>query len=315
MENTNLENLCKALEENRSKKFTTFIWLLVTFIVLFITGGLLTYFVGYRNDNSVVLIIGFALVIISIIILIVGICVRSSYIKSAYASLEDIAINKYFPGYTKNSNYGFDLGYLLKPGFFAYPDRYYKSNYLKASYKGINFEKAAYDLQKEHKSTDSKGNTTVTYQTYAKGTMYVFDFEREFGEIVKVLEKEGVLSFGMSKDNLTKVETEFINFNKKFRVLCSNENTVFYILTPQVQEEILELEKKYSGSFYMAFMNNQLFVAINDYDRSVSIPFAKKITKESLDAALDFFITPAIIIDGLKLDGNKYKANGGVDSK
>jgi hypothetical protein len=71
------------------------------------------------------------------------------------------------------------LNVLLKPGFFASPDRYYGKNYKSCTYEGIPFEQAGYDLQRRESHTDSKGNTYYTYETYAKGTMYRFAIRTE----------------------------------------------------------------------------------------------------------------------------------------
>ncbi len=304
-----LNKAYQELEAIRSKKFKTSLFLFILGPILLITGLILFFIASDTFEDSALFVIAIFLFLTGFVLFAIGLGVKASFSKQARNNMEKIICDHLFPGATYSHDEGFELSFLLSPGFFASPDRYYGSEYMKGTYKGIPFQKAMYDLQKRQTHTDSKGNTIVTYDTYAKGTMYYFEFSRHFKETVKIIEKQGILSFGSTKGGLKQVETEFIQFNKKFRILCSNETTVFYLLTPQIQEEVMNLEKKYKGSFFMAFMDNALFVAINDSGATVSIPFSKPISEETMRPVVDFYGTPATIIDSLKLDGNKYKAD------
>lgn len=307
-----LKNLYANLEDMRKKKYKSTLALfilgpifLVLGVTLFLLNGLL--------DADILLILGLVIALIGIILLGIGWGIKNRFCKEVRNTAEKAVRDELFPDAKLDPNKGFDLPFLMKPGFFGSPDRYYGSEYMSGSYKGIAFQKASYDLQKKHTTTDSKGHTTTTYITYANGTMYHFTFERDLGETVKILEKQGALSFGAGKDGLKKVETEFIQFNKKFRVLASNETMVFYLLTPQIQEKIVQLEPKYKGTFYLAYMGNTLFIAVNDSGESVKVPYSKPISDETMRPILEFYGAPALFIDKLDLDSNKFKKNAGVD--
>ena len=84
----------------------------------------------------------------------------------------------------------------------------------------------------------------------------VFDFKREFNQVVKVLETRGL---GANVRGLEKIDTESINFNEKFDTYTSDSLTAFYVLTPQIQEKLLELETKFKGSIFFAFMNGKFY--------------------------------------------------------
>ena len=218
-----------------------------------------------------------------------------------------------FPAAKKDPNRGLILNVLLKPGFFASPDRYYGKNYKTGSYDGISFEQAGYDLQRRERHTDGKGNTYYTYETYAKGTMYRFAYERNFAATVKVLEKSGLLSFG--RGGLSPVETEYIAFNKKFQVLTNDETLVFFLLTPQMQEKILSLEGKFKGQFYMAFVGSELYIAVDDNDASIAIPFAHPVTLDNLSPIIECLAIPAVFITLLGLDKTKFENQSGVPNQ
>ena len=307
-----LKNIYADLEAMRKKKYRSSLILFIL-VSLFLVPSIASFLLGGVFDFTFLIIIGFVIGIIGLILLCIGLGIKNRFSKDVRAKAEKAVRDELFPGAVLDSDKGFDLSFLLSPGFFASPDRYYGSHFMSGSYKNIPFEKASYDLQKKHTTTDSKGHTVTTYITYAKGTLYHFTFERDLGETVKILEKQGVLSFGSSKDNLTKVETEFIQFNKKFRVLASNETTVFYLLTPQIQEKILALEPKYKGTFYLSYMGNSLFIAVNDSGESVKVPYSKPISDETMRPLLEFYGAPALFIDTLDLDSNKFKKNAGVD--
>lgn len=304
-----LKQIYQELEQQRAKKFKAALTLFILGPLFMVIAAIL-FFVPIESD--VVPILSLVFFLIGVILLIVGFFIKGNFCKKVRVRMEKAVIRSLFPDSIYKENEGFELSFLLSPGFFAEPDRYYGDEFMKGTYKGISFQKAGYDLQKKQVTTDSKGHTIVNYVTYAKGTMYHFAFERNFNETVKILEKQGVVSFGGLSAGLKKVETEFIQFNKKFRINCSDETTVFYLLTPQVQEQIMNLEEKYKGSFFLAFINNSLFVAINDNGATVNIPFSKPISEETMRNVVEFYGTPALIIDSLKLDGNKYKANAGV---
>ena len=108
------------------------------------------------------------------------------------------------------------------------------------------------------------------------------------------------------------VETEYIAFNKKFQILTSDETLVFYLLTPQIQEKILSLESKFKGKFYMAFIGNELFIAVNDSDQSIVIPFKTPITVETLTPVVECLAIPAVFINLLGLNKNKFLKDAGT---
>ena len=104
-------------------------------------------------------------------------------------------------------------------------------------------------------------------------------------------------------------------FNKKFQVLTSDETLVFYLLTPQIQEKILSLEGKFKGQFYMAFVGNELYIAVNDSDQSVTIPFSKPITVEVLTPIVECLAIPAVFINLLGLAKAKFQKDAGVTAQ
>lgn len=249
------------------------------------------------------------LFVASAVVLAIGIMGVKSFKRKVIEGLNKQVNADLFPGAVFSPKDGLPLATIMRPGFFSEPDRYLCGDLMKATYEGIPFARAHYELQKIE--THSNGKTTyTTYNTYAKGTMYHFSYGRDFGQTVKVMEKQGILAFNTS--GLKKVETEYIEFNRKFQILASDETTVFYLLTPQIQEKIMELEGKFKGHFFLSFMGNELFIAVDDSDSSISLSINKPITEDSMGAIIEILAIPSVFISLLGLNKAKFEKNAGT---
>lgn len=235
---------------------------------------------------------------------------KKNYQKDLLASVGEEVDKAFFPGAYSDPHRGVSLRTMMAPGFFSQPDRYIGEDFRTAEYHGISFEQGHYRLQKRFETSEGRGRAAVSYADYAIGTMYHFSFARDFGQVVKVLERKGTLSYGTG--SLKQVETEYIEFNRKFVVLASDETTCFFLLTPQVQEKIMSLEGMFKGQFYLAFVGHELFIAANNSDRSVKVPWKDPLTAENMQAVIESFALPAVFIDLLGLAKPKFEENGGA---
>jgi hypothetical protein len=76
---------------------------------------------------------------------------------------------------------------IVSTGMVKRPDRFHGEDYIRGSYKGVDFEVSDIDLKQRVETRDSKGNVTVSYQTYFKGRWYIYKFEKRFKEMLKNL--------------------------------------------------------------------------------------------------------------------------------
>jgi len=259
---------------------------------------------------NILLFIFLFVTLIGFILVIVAVSKKNKYQKNVLALIEASVDKELYTNVKKNRSAGFPLKMLLEPGFFASPDRYNASNYMSAAYGDIRFERADFDLQRREETRDSKGNVQVNYVSYAKGRMFHITFEREFHQRMMVVEKSFL---GTPKGKgLEKVETEFLEFNKKFAVYSSDQQFVFYVLTPQIQEKFLELEKKNSGKFYYAVINNEIYLALANNGSYPVPPLNEPLSEGRAMVLAEQFTVPAMIIDTLGIAKNKFKTNAGV---
>lgn len=184
------------------------------------------------------------------------------------------------------------------------PDRFSGEDYIRGKYKGVQFEVSDIDLKERVETRDSKGNVHVSYQTYFKGRWYVYTFERRFKEILKIMEGAG---FSMNRRNLVKIDTESIEFNKKFAIFASTQEYGFYHITSSMIEKLLELEKMHRGSILYHFEGNELHIGVNDHKDYMELKIKTPINPESLkDFKADMDLIAAIVNE-LRLDSSKFK--------
>ncbi len=308
------KNIIKKSEVLRQEAKRTFAILLAIGVPALCIGLGIALFSAFNfGDGDLYYILLFIFIIVAfigLILIIVAVAKKKKYEKQVLSLIESAVDRELYTNVKKKASSGFPLNMLLKPGFFAAPDRYNASNYMSAAYGEISFERADFDLQRREETRDSKGNVQVNYVSYAKGRMFHITFEREFGQTMMVVEKSFL---GTPKGKgLEKVETEFLEFNKKFAVYSSDQQFVFYVLTPQIQEKFLELEKRNSGKFYYAVMNNEIYLALTNNGSYPAPSLSEPLSEGRAMALAEQFTMPAVIIDALGIAKNKYKTNAGV---
>lgn len=193
---------------------------------------------------------------------------------------------------------------IVSTGMVKRPDRFHGEDLIRGTYKGVNFEVSDVDLKERIETRDSKGNVTVSYQTYFKGRWYIYQFERRFKEVLKIVEGRG---WNVNTKGLIKMDTESIEFNKKFSIYTSSQEYGFYHITSSMIEKLMELEKMHKGSILYYFANNELHIGVNDRRDYMELSLKTPINEASLkDFMVDIDLIPAIINE-LRLDSSKFK--------
>ena len=206
-----------------------------------------------------------------------------------------------YPGVQYLPRSGLGLDDLMHPKFFAKPDRWSTCNFMHYKIDTTEFAMSDYTLEHEHRDKDGH----VTYDVYAKGRFYVFTFPRVFRNNVKVMERTS--KWGRQFNGMQVVELESVEFNKKFITYAEDQLAAFYILTPQVQEQMMNLERQFSGQIYYLFDDNHLYIAVNDSKDSFKFPLTRKFNEETLNDAMAEILIPKRFIEALKLNADKYK--------
>jgi hypothetical protein len=130
-----------------------------------------------------------------------------------------------------------------------------------------------------------------------------FTFNKNFKGKLQVRERGFVTWFSKYK----KVKMESMTFNKKFTTYSTEDHTAFYILTPHLMEELLEMERARRGDFYFSFIDGEMFIALDNRRDNFELPTFAKIDESIGDKFEHEFNIIKEIIDELKLNKNIFK--------
>lgn len=162
-------------------------------------------------------------------------------------------------------------------------------------YKNVPFQIA--DVRSYHHETShsKNGSTTRTVIDFAGCVISV--------QMNKPCKEPMVITEGCSLFSGTSIDFESTEFNKKFNCYCNNREVAFYIVTPQLQLAILELEKAVPGGLKLLFRGNELVIAVSGLNTDFSkVKLDPKQLNENINSILDALATPGFIIETLNLD-------------
>lgn len=142
---------------------------------------------------------------------------------------------------------------------FAY-DKVSGGDYIKASYRGVGLELCDLMLEEEVRttSTDSDGNSTsdTSNRIVFVGQWLILDFHKELSADLGVFE-------GLRKQ-YDQIETENAEFNKRYGISCDSVHDAFYILTPNMMEHIMAMDRRAGGKVYLRFLRDgKIHVAVH----------------------------------------------------
>jgi len=219
---------------------------------------------------------------------------KTQVLKAMFEELIPGIVYKPFQGLTKEVVYE---GEFLKKA-----DRFHSEDYLEGKIDDIDFVSSDVVLEERH-VRHTKNGTQVYYVPYFVGRIFRFDFHKELVGRLQVLESGSPYS----RYKFERVKLESIDFNKKFRTYAENELTAFYILTPDIMEAIFAIEKRYPGVIKFSFLNQKLYVAINNNKNTFELKLFKAISTEDIEMFKKDLLTIKDLIVTLKLNNNLFK--------
>ena len=195
----------------------------------------------------------------------------------------------------------------------VFPFRYDKlrgSDYIKATYRGLNVELSDVELINAEELIDADGNVDRSENTVFRGQWLICDFGKELSGEVHI-SGNSKKSYGVSISGNVKMENE--RFNRQFFVNAQNPQEAYYILTPHMMDYILTMSEKSGGTVYMSFLRDgKLHIAVQT-GRDFFELGGSKVNIESLRnkflGELHWFTD---IIDELRLADTLYKKGGSI---
>lgn len=138
------------------------------------------------------------------------------------------------------------------------------------------------EVKAERKDTsrDSDGKTKTTWHTVFDGIFFMADFHKEFDTWVTVMPDFAEKSFGWFGKKLQNfggnvVRLENPEFEQAFVVRGGDQVAARYILTPDMQERLLELRRFHGTSVKLAFKDSRVILTFDSRDNWFEPDFHK----------------------------------------
>ena len=178
-------------------------------------------------------------------------------------------------------------------GFPEYDCTGFCGDYVRGVLRGVPMEFCEFELQEEHVTEDSDGDTDVSYETVFYGVIVVCRHSLTLSDAVAATQFK-------TYENAYKADSEA--FYDTFSVRCTSEQDAALALTPDYRQKLLELSAERGNRFAVRFLQDgTLLLVIKDMNlfemgkSENTAQLVEKLEKEMADFAniLDALVLPA----------------------
>ncbi len=245
---------------------------------------------------------GLILVIPGIIYAIIGVRNFSILRKSFKTEvLADLIVKSIDNGVFKPEQ-GLSQSEVYSTEFLKRADVFHTEDYLAGDIDGVSFISSDVKLQ-ERRQVQTKDGTRTEIITYFLGRVFKFDFNKSFDGYLQVLEK----GKPVKKRDYNKIKLESVDFNKKFTTFCTSEHAAFYVLTPHFMEALRQFEKNNKGSISFSFIDNHLFIGINNFRDTFELKMFKVLNEETFNEFRREMEVIKEVVHELRLNNDIFK--------
>ncbi|MCR9271224.1 MAG: DUF3137 domain-containing protein [Hyphomonadaceae bacterium] len=132
---------------------------------------------------------------------------------------------------------------------------------------GVTFEFFEANLQERRRTTDSRGRSRTRWVTVFDGQCLRFRFHKDFLGRTVVLRDAGFFNRFSGRRGMQRVKLESNVFEDAFEVYSTDQVEARFLLTPDLMQRLIELEKVFrGGKLRCAFKNNELLIALEGGD-------------------------------------------------
>jgi len=178
------------------------------------------------------------------------------------------------PGMTYDRERHISQEQFEKSGIYtASVSRYDGEDCFYGKYEGIDLIFSEVHAQEKRTSSNGKRGTTTSYHTIFKGVFFIADFHKDFhsstlviptsterifgGTVGRLMKKLGSISH---RGSLTRMECP--EFEKTFAVYAEDAVEARYILTPNIMERMMDIQRRFPGNVAFAFHESKIYIAI-----------------------------------------------------
>ena len=304
--NNNQNNILTEFEQYELKKKVYLKKAIISFIILMlfpIIVIIITKSINIPRDEkslNMTDIIGILSPIIIFFVVIISIIALIKNLSKYFKYVHNVALiyeNKIFPELIQNNftnviydrNIGFTKEEIIDFDICQIKEYVCSSNKLQATYNDIDFTMAMVSSWYETTDKDNNGNEQKKKQYVFDNLVLTFPYTNKDNvdiDIKILLDTLKYVPVTKTELKIDKVELESVDFNNKYDVYSKNPHNVFYILTPQYMERLINLPiitiKFYQNRAIVAFkknilfktdvvFNNDMLTTINDLQNDINI--------------------------------------------
>ena len=293
------EELIALGKSVKSRDFLGVLFLLVGIIMSIVMLGSQWFVIG------ILIMIG-ALIFMAI----TSATINKKYRRMYKATLVNRVAKDYFSQFTYQPEKGFTRDYLRGLGIMSFGSDYNSEDMLQGVYNNVPFTRA--DVYIADTTTDSEGNSSTT--VYFRGQWLELQPNKRFQTDLQIIQKGFGFTnkrkgfFTKKEDRRHVIETEDVEFNKKFQCLCQNDAEAFYLLTPTLMQAIMKLSQVLPYKMMIAFVDNTLHVLVDTHRDSMepTLPKCGNLDRPIADLRADMEIITGLI-SGLLLDRSIFQ--------
>lgn len=156
---------------------------------------------------------------------------------------------------------------LNEAGLLSNWDRANYEDRLEGHRNGVDFLFFEAHLEERRRTTDSRGRTRTRWVTVFRGQCLRFRFHKAFAGRTLVLRDAGLFNIFGGGRGLEQVKLESNVFEQAFQVYSNDQVEARFLLTPDLMQRLIELEKVFHGSkLRCAFQDGELLIALEGGD-------------------------------------------------
>lgn len=142
-------------------------------------------------------------------------------------------------------------------------DRSKYEDYITGQRRDVDFELFEAHLEEKRTTTDSKGRTRTTWVTVFKGQCLRFDFHKTFYGRTLITRDAGFFNRFNGQKGLQRAGLEDPEFEKIFEVFTTDQVESRYLLTPDLMQKLVDLERTFKGGKLKAcFDGGEMFITV-----------------------------------------------------
>lgn len=175
-------------------------------------------------------------------------------------------------------------------------NHYSSTDLVTAKYHGVYFAQSNLKIE----------NQDIENTIYFNGRWIIINYPKKFSGKLTIFSRKFYSYSSMKDKSLEKVEMENTEFNKMFEIRTSEQQLAYYLLTPQLMENLMYIKQNIQSALVLCFKDGLLHIGINNFTSAFAPDYEKKNLNYDINKFKSDFMLISDIIEIMKIDDNVY---------